>query len=97
MTRLYQLLLRLYPVHIRVIYGKEKLASFQERQSLVRGRVGAVRLFIGELCRMVPDITCERVAMLSSHPSFRGPRAPDSSIVRPPNMGKKQWFYSETD
>jgi hypothetical protein len=95
--RAYSCLLHLYPAHVRAIYGAEMRASFELRliSARVRGQLAVARLFLVELCRMLPDSASERVAMLSSHPSFRGRRPSDLSIVRPPNVGKKEWFYGD--
>ena len=97
MNRAYLQLLRLYPVHIRTIYGDEMQARFGEREASarLRGRLANFRLGIAELCRVLPDAACERIAMLSSHPSFRGPCLRDPGLVRPPNVGKKDWFYGD--
>ena len=97
--RAYWCLLRLYPPHIRVIYGAEMHASFESRlvSARLKGRLAAARLFLVELCRMVPDVASERIGMWSSHPSFRGKRPSDLSIVRPPNVGKREWFYGGTE
>jgi len=95
--RAYSCLLRLYPVHIRDIYGAEMFASFRERSdsACVTGRWAMLRFLILEFWRALPDAVCERIALLSSHPSFRGRRPRDLGVVRPPNVGKKEWFYSE--
>jgi hypothetical protein len=99
MMRGYSYLLRLYPVHIREIYGVEMFASFRERSDSVRvkGRWALLRFLILEFWRALPDAVCERIAMLSSHPSFRGRRPRDFGVVRPPNAGKREWFYGEQE
>jgi hypothetical protein len=97
--RAYWCLLRLYPPHIRAIYGAEMRASFESRRvsARLKGRLAVARLFLVELCQMLPDAASERIGMWSSHPSFRGQRPSDLSIVRPPNVGKREWFYRETE
>jgi hypothetical protein len=99
MTRACLHLFRLYPIHVRTIYGDEMLTAFQGREASahLHGKLATMRLALGELCRVLPDAACERIAMLSSHPSFRGPCLPDPGVVRPPNVGKKEWFYGGKD
>ena len=99
MTQAYRYLLRLYPVHFRIIYGDEMWTAFERRKALVRRRrpLTMLRLVISELCLAVPDAACERIALLSSHPSFRGRCLRDLGVVRPPDVGKKEWFYEDGD
>jgi hypothetical protein len=97
--RAYTCLLRLYPAHVRAVYGAEMRVSFESQFISARliGRLAAAGLFVVEFCRVLPDAASERIGMWSSHPSFRGQRPSDLSIVRPPNVGKREWFYRETE
>ncbi len=99
MAHAYLHLLRLYPVHIRAIYGNEMLAAFENRLTSARlcGRGALLRLALVELSRVLPDAACERIAMLSSHPSFSGPCLRDPGLGRPLNVGKKEWFCGYMD
>jgi hypothetical protein len=54
-----------------------------------------VRVYLRHLFRILPDAASEQLGRLSSHPSFRGRCLPDLGVVRPPNVGKREWFYGE--
>ena len=97
MLRAYRLLLVLYPSHVRAVYGMEMLADYDRRLTVARSvrPAGSLRLLLREILRVVPDAAAERVAALSSHPSFHGRRPPNLGVVRPPNVGKHEWFYGE--
>lgn len=92
MLRTYRRVLRLYPPHVRAVYGAEMEADFAARLRMRRGRLARALLMGRELLLIVPDAAAERVALLSSHPSFHGRRPPDPGVVRPPNAGKEEWF-----
>ncbi len=99
MTRPYLRLLRLYPTNIRLFYGDEMVATFEKREALARlgGRLAMARFTLTEIWRLLPDAACERIARLSSHPSFRGRCQRDLGVVRPPDIGKREWFYDASD
>jgi len=42
------------------------------------------------------DAIVQRLWTFGSHPSFSGWCPPDLGVVRPPNMGKQEWFHPET-
>jgi hypothetical protein len=89
--------LRLYPLDIRVLYGDEMVATFEDRLEVRRrrGRLALVSFAIGELVWLVCDAADERLNQkLSSHPSFRGRCLPNPGVVRPPGVGKKEWFFA---
>ena len=96
MLKVYENLIRLYPADVRYAYGDEILRDFTEASakaaqgSRIRHIVFVVRQFVFLLC----DIAAERVNNLYSHRSFHGRRKPDPGVVRPPNMGKGEWFRS---
>ena len=95
MLRVHRGVLRLYPSHVRAVYGAEMEADFATRLRMRRGRLARTLLMGRELLRILPDAAAERVALLSSHPSFHGRRPPDAGVVRPPNAGKAEWFGRE--
>jgi len=94
MTQAYRALLRLYPLDVRVLYGKEMITAFEKGLNECRqhGWAASTRFCLRELIRALPDAAAERIARLSSHPSFRGRCLPNPGVVRPPGVGKKEWF-----
>jgi hypothetical protein len=92
MLRTYRGMLRLYPSHVRAVYGAEMEADFGTRLRMRRSGLARALLVGRELLTILPDAAAERVALLSSHPSFHGRRPPDPGVVRPPNAGKAEWF-----
>jgi len=40
----------------------------------------------------VLDVAIDRIHTVYSHRSFHGRSRPNPGVVRPPNMGKKEWF-----
>lgn len=97
MTRVYRVLLRLYPADVRVLYGKEIITAFEKKLNECRqqGWTASTRFCLRELIRALPDAAAERIARLSSHPSFHGRCLPNPGVVRPPGVGKKEWFYRD--
>lgn len=96
MTRTYMRMLRLYPLDIRVLYGDEMVATFAQRFEACRrrGLADLVRFAIGEFIWLLCDAADEWLNQkLSSHPSFRGRCLPNPGVVRPPGVGKKEWFF----
>ena len=90
----YSRLVSLYPDDIRFAYEDELVADLQQRHN-VDQQVSPVRLCIGIAKRTVStlfDISIARAHCIYSHRSFRGRARPDASVVRPPNMGKQEWF-----
>ena len=92
--RLYERLIRLYPEDVQFAYGQEMLAELRREHAERRGH-GWVRLigFLGSLVApTLMDVLVERANNLYSHRSFHGRGKPNAGVVRPPNMGKKEWF-----
>ena len=96
-TRMYRRLLRLYPRDIRTLYGDNMVSAFAQQLAACRrrGQIASARFVLGELVRLLPDAAAERIATFGSHHSFHGRRLPDASLVRPPDVGKKEWFFPE--
>jgi hypothetical protein len=100
MTRAYKTLLRLYPIDIRVSYGAEMVGDYdiglgEHRR---RGQIALGRFVASQLMWLLCDVAGERVSNLYSHRSLHGRCLPNPGVVRPPNMGKQEWFYgSESD
>jgi hypothetical protein len=92
--RAYRWLLLLYPIHVRALYGSEMCADFAPRLLAAQsaGRARSLVVILREVLQLVPDAVAERIAALSSHPSFHGRRPPNLAVVRPPNVGKHEWF-----
>ncbi len=91
-------LLRLYPAHVRAIYGDEMTADFERQIGRTRPtRTATLRLLARALMTILPDAMSERIAALSSHPSFHGRRPSNLGVVRPPNVGKREWFYADDE
>lgn len=97
MTRAYKALLRLYPVDIRVSYADEMVRDYDIGMAEARGRGGVplVRFVASQLIWLLCDVAAERVSNLYSHRSFHGRCRPNPGVVRPPNMGKQEWFYGD--
>src|SRR5258706_8825375 len=95
MMRAYRVLLRLYPLDVRVLYGEEMITTFEKKLKECRqqGWAASLRFCLGELTRALPDAAAERIAKLSSHPSFHGRCLPNAGVVRPPGVGEREWFY----
>ena len=94
MTRAYRQLIRLYPEDIRFAYGDEMAADFEEGlgRGRRRGQAAHAVYVVWRLLVLFCDAAAERVSSLYSHRSFHGRCEPDFGVVRPPNMGKKEWF-----
>lgn len=94
--RAYEWLIRLYPDDVRFSYGREMLEDLERghRTSRQRGLGRHVANFAFELMKLSIDIAVERVNALYSHRSFHGRGRPNPGVVRPPNMGKAEWFSS---
>ena len=97
MTRACKMLLRLYPIDIRVSYGDEMAGDYDVgvAESRRRGRLALVRFVAGQLIWLLCDVVVERVSNLYTHRSFHGRCRPNLGVVRPPNMGKREWFYGD--
>ncbi len=88
-------LIGLYPDDVRFAYGREMVADLAGRheQARVRGRLALARFVCCSSIALLVDVAVERLgALTASHRSFHGRRRPDPGVVRPPNMGKKEWF-----
>jgi hypothetical protein len=79
------------------LYGDDMVSAFTQKLAAWRhrGQIASVRFVLRELVRLLPDATAERIATFGSHHSFHGRRLPDTSLVRPPDVGKKEWFFPE--
>jgi len=97
MKQTYRRLLRLYPPHIRAIYGDEMRAGFDAGCDQCSSRLSLIRFCSMSMLSLAIDATVERLWTFGSHPSFSGRRPPDFGMVRPPNMGKKEWFHRGHD
>ncbi len=97
MTRAYKALLRLYPMDVRESYGDEMVGDYDLGvvENRRRGRLALVRFVAGQLIWSFCDAVVERVSNLYSHRSFHGRCRPSLGVVRPPNMGKREWFYGD--
>jgi hypothetical protein len=92
--RLYERLVRLYPADVRFAYGREMIDDLAATYAACRAH-GSLRLtsFVARTTLLVlVDVTMEWLNNLYSHRSFHGRRQPDPGVVRPPNMGKQEWF-----
>ena len=92
--RIYNALLRLYPADVRFAYGREMRDAYAARRARrrVRGVIAVIAGDTRETLALLVDVLAERVSALYSHRSFHGPRRPDLGMVRPPNVGKSEWF-----
>lgn len=89
----FERLLRLYPASVRDMYGTEMAASFAfGLDARRRSRARRIGYAIREVVLLLCDAAAERAASLYSHRSFHGRQRPDLGVVRPPNMGKQEWF-----
>jgi hypothetical protein len=92
MKKMYRRLLALYPSHIRTTYGAEMASAFDANLDRSPSSWSRFRFYAVSIAALVLDATVERLWMFGSHPSFSGRRPPDLGVVRPPNMGKREWF-----
>ncbi len=95
--RAYAWLVRLYPDDVRYAYGQEMVADLKARHAehRRRGRLSLARFFAWNLLALLVDVAVERLNALASHRSCHGRGRPNLAVVRPPNMGKKEWFEGE--
>ena len=94
--RIYRLLIGLYPPDVRFAYGAEMVHALQRDHARCR-ELGVTRLamFVSwSVSATLVDVAAERANALYSHRSFHGRGTPDPGVVRPPNMGKREWFDS---
>jgi hypothetical protein len=94
MMRAYERLLRLYPDDTRFAYGSAFLNDFALGCAAARGRsrLSLLWFVMRQTGALVVDVAMDRINALYSHRSFHGPGRPNPGVVRPPNMGKKEWF-----
>jgi hypothetical protein len=59
-----------------------------------RGRLPAWGLLVRELFFLACDVAIDRINTLYSHRTFHGRTRPNPGVVRPPNMGKREWFQA---
>jgi hypothetical protein len=92
--RLYEHLVALYPEDVRYAYGLEMQGDFQTRSEERRrnGRLALTAFAFSAVVTVIVDVLVERANTLYSHRSFHGRGKPNPAVVRPPNMGKKEWF-----
>jgi hypothetical protein len=68
-------------------------STLNERQEIfARSRFVAL-----SIAALMLDASVQRLWTFGSHPSFSGRCTPDLGVVRPPNMGKREWFYSDNE
>ncbi len=79
---------------VRFACGEEMLADLRRghAEHRRRGRLVLARFVCSRVLALLVDVTVERANTLASHRSFHGRGEPDLGVVRPPNMGKKEWF-----
>jgi hypothetical protein len=94
MLKAYTSLIRLYPDDVRTAYSAEMRYDFAARYAHagLGGRIRQFMFVVAEVARVLCDVTAERINTLYSHRSFHGRCAPNPGLVRPPNMGKREWF-----
>jgi hypothetical protein len=93
----YSRLVALYPDDVRFAYGDELVADLERRHAAGRG-TGRLRHAAGVVARLsslLTDIAMEWANCVYSHRSFHGRARPNSGVVRPPNMSKREWFNPE--
>jgi hypothetical protein len=91
----YETLLVLYPIDVRESYGDEMVSAYNNGlvESRRRGPAAVIRFVAGQMIWLFCEAVAERVSTLYSHRSFHGRCRPNMSLVRPPNMGGREWFY----
>ena len=95
MKQMYRHLLRLYPAHIRTFYESEMAEAFDSTLNKRQEIFARSRFVAFSLAALVVDAIVQRLWTFGSHPSFSGRCSPDLGMVRPPNMGKGEWFHSD--
>lgn len=86
--------MRLYPGDTRFAHGREFIADFERGRFAARqrGRLSLLRFVAYELLVLACDVAVDRINTLYSHRTFHGRARPNLGVVRPPNMGKREWF-----
>src|SRR3954469_2787819 len=94
MLSAYKKLLGLYPADVRFAYGEQMISDFNLGLTLSRqrGLAFSAAFLSRHLIFLLCDAAAERVNSLYSHRSFHGRCQPNPGVVRPPNMGKSEWF-----
>jgi hypothetical protein len=94
MMRVYQTLIRLYPEDVRFAYGEEMVIDFDRQVAAARqrGRLPLALFVAGSVLTLLSDASAERMNSLYSHRTFHTRCRPNPAEVRPPNMGKQEWF-----
>ena len=94
---IYRSLVRLYPDDIRFAYGDEMVSDFDRRFADARrkGRGIFAAFVVREIVALLTGAVAERIGTFYSHRSFHGRCRPNSGVVRPPNMGKREWFHGD--
>lgn len=94
MVRVYSWLIRLYPEDIRFAYGAEMVTGFEQGLADRRARpLGQSAWILGTIGQLLFEAAVERFQYtFYSHRSFHGRCKPDLGRVRPPNMGKREWY-----
>ena len=89
--------MRLYPDDVRFSYGDEMVSDFDRRfaDARKRGWPALAAFFARGVLFVLCDAAAERVNTLYSHRTFHGRCRPNPTAVRPPNMGKQEWFRSD--
>ena len=93
----YETLLVLYPRDVRESYGDEMVRAYDNGlvESRRHGATAPIRFVARQVMWLFCDAAAERVSNLYSHRSFHGRCRPNMTLVRPPNMGKREWFYGD--
>jgi hypothetical protein len=91
---LYARLVGLYPGDVRFAYGDDLIADLERRHAACRqaGRLRLTAYAVRSTASVLADVVMEWANCLYSHRSFHGRARPDAGVVRPPNMGKQEWF-----
>ena len=93
-TRVYAVLLRLFPMDYQVLFAGEMANAFAEAAADHRARGSAVfaRFVVGESLGVTASLASEWFAKWTSDRSIRGRYMPDRRTMRPPGVSKREHY-----
>jgi hypothetical protein len=93
-TRVYAVLLRLYPSDYQVLFADEMASAFAEAAAdhHARGPVVFARFVVGESLGVTTSLPSEWFAKWTSDRSIRGRYMPDRRTMRPPGVSKRDHY-----
>jgi hypothetical protein len=91
-TKVYCVLLRLYPWDYRAMFAAGMLHAFENEAEERPGQRRFVRFFLAELLGLTIGAGTEWIAKWTTDNSVRGRCLPDVRMMRPPGIPREIWF-----